>query len=406
MNNSNSLFNISQLAIVEKWLLTIFIFQYLVLFFIPYSPLMAFVPAIFFALMVYFVLNISFFDKKFIAILLLALLAYFLWDWSSAYSIFYMLIGYHICYLIASQDYMELNIDIVYKIYLYVFIPCFLLNSFFGHFEGTGNTLCYIPSPATGFRINVIAWGNTIHGTALLGLCIGLVSAYQIFFCDRKEKKHYLFLLLALYFVIFAGSRSTYISAIYLLLTILIYKYYPKEYLLYAVLFAFIVSTFMSESLAKNLNSSSNNDVYNSLLKTDNINKKYGVTSGRSWLWTYHINKFIKSNGYGVGKNGFQLTLRKKTDTGEIAHAASESPSTELLARYGFLGICLNLFFIYMFVCAVQEGNKLGTLIMGANITQFVGGGGHYMYLPSVFFLLMITLFFFSFRKSPALLKV
>lgn len=392
-----------KLTLFEFVLLLIFVVSSLKSVFNWWMYMSAFMD---FILLIFCLINKDFYKGNIINIffiLLLCCVSLFIYDLSSSITLFYLFVGLLSCEYLANK--YIIRKEFIYRLFLYVCIPVSLLSFILGPYSSVENTnpLSYIPVSNNEWKINVLSWGATIHGTSLIGLLIFLVSLYNIGVLQKDKWIDKIFLILGVYFVIFSGSRGGYIT--FFLILILFYINRKRIYVFYScfILLTTIVVTYSMELLHDYVNISSTSQLVNSLLKLDYWDSTSGITSGRSWLWAYHWNLLVGSHYLGVGKDGIDIKFGELTNTGEVALGATESPATFLLAAYGPLGVILISIYFYMFLKALRKQNIFAILLMAMAISLLVGSGINMFVFIDPYSMLFLLLYFNSIKNNNCL---
>lgn len=392
-----------KLTLFEFVLLLIFVVSSLKSVFNWWMYMSAFMD---FILLIFCLINKDFYKgdiSKIFFILLLCCVSLFIYDLSSSITLFYLFVGLLSCEYLANK--YIIRKEFIYRLFLYVCIPVSLLSFILGPYSSIENTnpLSYIPVSNNEWKINVLSWGATIHGTSLIGLLIFLVSLYNIGVLQKDKWIDNIFLVLGVYFVVFSGSRGGYIT--FFLILILFYINRKRIYVFYScfILLTTIVVTYSMELLHDYVNISSTSQLVNSLLKLDYWDSTSGITSGRSWLWAYHWNLLVGSHYLGVGKDGIDIKLGELTNTGEIAPGATESPATFLLAAYGPLGVILISIYFYMFLKALRKQKIFAILLMAMAISLLIGSGINMFVFIDPYSMLFLLLYFNSMKNSNCL---
>ena len=339
-----------------------------------------------------------FFQKKYISnlyllpIVLIPLLSLFLHDAKSAFFFFYSLVGLFVCSFLVKK--FRFRYEFIYILFLYVFIPISISSYILGKHSDFGFKLVYIPLSENDWKINVIAWDTSIHDTMMLGFFIFIVAFYRIMKCQSKQVRDYLFLILGLYFIVFSGARGGYLSLLAILLLFYVNRNRMRKYISWFILCIFLSFVYFIDIFVVLINNLVSNPVLRLFLKLDNINSSSGITSGRFWLWNYHLDLFLSSNLRGVGKNNINFEIGDVTNTGEVAKAVTESPATFMLAAYGLLGVILLILYLYMFNYTLKKNSLFGVMLMGMAITIFCGSGINlFRYIDSFTFLFLLMYF-------------
>ena len=300
------------------------------------------------------------------------------------------------CFGILSIAYFSNNFSfsskLIYKYFLFVIIPLGFFNLL------RYNNVFYFPFH-TG-HINIIGGETTKHGTAIIGTLLFVASGYNLF--KQKESKSridIIFFIVGIYLVYFSGSRS---SLLALIATIILYLINYNKYKRHITIIYFsvlVVLVFFMEYI-QNYVYIIKNDWFLDIINAENF-KRYGVTSGRAWLWDYHWDSFIDSpyflgsgrsvTDFRVGDNIPSLRMR--------ALAGCESPYTRILACYGLVGVFQLGILFYLTYKAMKKKNLLATCIIFICIYNTVMGVDltNVLYANSILFYI---LYFSSFNKD------
>lgn len=347
------------------------------------------IPIIIFCFYV-FTFNSFFQDKRFyylLGILILLVLSILSDGFLIAKDLFLYFVPFVVLRFIVSEggfDYRSLYIFVAFTIIWYL-----LKNP---------TTVSYFPN---NMMINVYGQG-TKHGTAFLGTLLFLVAAYACYFRWKLTASINVFdvinLFLGLYLVLFSTSRSALLALLATIMMLVVNRNKYKKWLTWLIFLLFNMSTFLLESLSLILPQLNDIPFFSDFIHVDNF-ERYGVTSGRAWLWQYHLNIFLNHPFWGGGRNSIDFFVGDTIGPmGEIAPAGSESPFTGYLACSGMIGLIQILLPIMLFAWAVKRENIMGSSIMfccvyntvmGTNYFNFVGGH-----------ILIIALFFMSFYDN------
>jgi hypothetical protein len=344
-------------------------------------------------LIFYAFLSPDFYNRKFIPpimffIFVICLISAFLHGILAAKDLFISLGGF-LCtqYYISKYSFSP---QVVFMIYLLIFIPQF----FYEYVVHNGANLRYIPTN-TNWNLNVMTSNSTKHGTCNLGFL--LLSASVFYFSAQKKAIYLFFVVLSIYFIIFSGSRGGGIAllsaaSVYYINKNKVRKHITILLMILIIVFVYSIEIF-GDTAAKFV---SKNTIASEYSRIDG-SQQNNVSSGRMWLWTYHIQKFTESNYLGGGREVVDFSVGDYVN-GEIAKAGSESPFTGLLACYGIIGILLICLYFGMFIHALNRKNTYGIFIMTIAIIQTISTGTNYFSFMSYDSVLFFHLYFFSFN--------
>jgi hypothetical protein len=297
--------------------------------------------------------------------------------------------------LLCTQYYVskyKFSPQVVFMIYLLIFIPQF----FYEYVVHGGSNLRYIPT-STNWHLNVITSNSTKHGTCDLGFLLLSGSVFYLFAKRKITIYISFFFALSLYFIIFSGSRG---GGIALLSAVSVY-YLNKDKIrkrITIVLIIFIITLVYSVELFSDffVNIASKNVIAAEYLKIDTLQSN-NVSTGRMWLWAYHMQEFVKSHYLGGGFEVVNFFIGDYVD-GEIAKAGSESPFTALIACYGIIGILLICLYFGLFIYALNRKNIYGAFITTIALIQTIATGITYFSFMSYNSVLFFHLYFVSFN--------
>jgi hypothetical protein len=209
--------------------------------------------------------------------------------------------------------------------------------------------------------------------------CIVLVANYFL----NTSRWRYVIFCLALYFLIFSGSKTALVTLSLFFLYLVTLRFLPFRnrgfYGIYnvaiAILFIIIINLGSAIQLLKKLD----NEAINKLVfKSEQVDDDVAfaqTSSSRLWIWGEHLKIFFKNPLIGVGT--FNLsdyatvdpTVQYTTSTG------SESFFTNQLARFGSISFGLLLFLFTLQKKAINREERLSYfLILFLLITMLVYG--------------------------------
>jgi hypothetical protein len=214
----------------------------------------------------------------------------------------------------------------------------------------------------------------SVHFSSVLG---SLILVFGIYGISKIENLIINFSMVSagLYLVIFAKSRTSLLATIISLLLVMFFTN-KKQVALFLVTLLSVVSIYFFVPLIQDhpnlISGFANTSFVKSFIRLDATDEVYGISSGRQWLWSYHIELFQKNILTGASR---QLTAFKIGDKigKERALAASESFFTYVLARYGIWGISYYVFFLLLLWKSIKSNNKEFYLLMVYSISSCVG---------------------------------
>lgn len=284
----------------------------------------------------------------------------------------------------------------------YRFLYLFIVLTLLWYLLKNPNTVTYIPQKMV---INVYGEG-TKHGTALLGTALMLPALYVCYLrwhlALRLRWSDIVCLIGGGYFIFFSSSRSAVLAVLATLLMLIVNWNGLKKWLTWTLFWVFNLSTYFLELLQGYTRYLNNIPILSDFIHVDNFDKAAGVTSGRAWLWKYHIDTFLNHPIFGGGREFTDFGVNDYIGRlGENAHAGSESPFTGMLACNGMIGLIQIGLVIYLFQRAVKAKNVLGTTIMFCCIYNTTMGM-NYLINRGVC-ILIIALYFMSFYDNRLL---
>lgn len=268
---------------------------------------------------------------------------------------------------------MNFTPQFCYNYYLWYIIPTSLVNVATSHCE-----FSYIPNS---LHVINICGGGTKHGTAGVGFILFIASLYNLhlsYICREKYKrKDIFFFFLSLYFTVFSSSRSYTMSLLGTLVLYWINRDSISKWKSWLIFIVCISSTYLLEMLTQYVAYFRQYPLLAQFMRADNFDNSAGVTSGRAWLWSYHMNLFCNSKLL-MGDGGEHLKFGGGDYVpflGMEAPAGSESPYTAQIACFGLLGIWMLLLLVRLFQNAINAHNLIGMCIIFCAIYNSVTGG-------------------------------
>ena len=215
----------------------------------------------------------------------------------------------------------------------------------------------------------------------------------------RRFRKDIFFFGLSFYLVFFSTSRSIFMCMGGVLLLFLINWKRIRPRTTVTVATMLIVSVYILENLSTYADVLVKNELIGQFLHAEDFDR-YGVTSGRSWLWTYHLMVFFSNIPFGGGRESVDFFVGDWIGAlGEEAHAGSESFYTGILACYGLIGVILIILHISLFLRAIKAKNVIGACIIFACIYATVTGVG-LVSLYDEYSIMLFLLYFSSFQLT------
>ena len=214
----------------------------------------------------------------------------------------------------------------------------------------------------------------SVHFSSVLG---SLILVFGIYGISKKESLIINFSMVAagLYLVIFAKSRTSLLATLISLLLGMLFTRKRQVALFLATLLSVVSIYFIVPLIQDNPNLISgvaNTSFARSFIKLEATEAAYGISSGRQWLWAYHLNLFKKNILTGASRQLTAFEVGDKIEGGR-ALAGSESFLTYVLARYGIWGISYHIFFLLLLWKSIRSNNKEFYLLMVYSISSCVG---------------------------------
>lgn len=188
--------------------------------------------------------------------------------------------------------------------------------------------------------------------------------AFLVLTCNvlfNKTRSKWLFVTLALYFLIFTGMRSSFIALLFLILFYFLSRSMPFKpspfyrWYNWLSLLGFVLILNMNAilfGLAFQLKSPLVNKI---LFRTETSVKdveQLQKTIYRTWIWSKHIELFQRSPLTGIGTFDFETEISERLDS--AGTNGSESTITIMLARFGII--------TFIFLAFMHRLNTLATL--------------------------------------------
>jgi hypothetical protein len=197
----------------------------------------------------------------------------------------------------------------------------------------SGNTLAFIPTGENEWRINIGPPGSTIHFIATLAGMAVIISFYRVLVL--RQPANFLALIIYGYLLVFSGARSVGLGVVCGVLIIGIGRFKLRflPHICYFFVSVGLIVVYGADLVAMLLPQT--DELGGNLLKSGNAD----ITSGRLWLWGYHLSLF-KANIFGAGSDSLRgLVVGELASDGEVVGAVAESFYTYLLAVYGIFAI-------------------------------------------------------------------
>lgn len=363
----------------------------------PLGATASFFPFLF--IFVIMMLDLSFYIKwrriYLFCMLLLCTLALGLHGILTAKDLFFPFLGI-VCISSLSERVFILP-ELIYKYFLFVIIPTSIIN------WAMGNPVSWIPN--SNMSMNIYGMG-TKHGTAIVGYALFLASSSNLYYKNKINlsykamKVDLFFWLLSFYLVFFSTSRSVFMCQLGVCLLFFINIHRMRKQTSIVVSALLIVSVFFLEYLSDFVPYLSKNELISSFIHTDNF-EQYGVTSGRSWLWGYHLSEFANSKWFlGGGREVVDFSVGDwVASLGMEAKAGGESYYTGVLACYGLMGIVLMLVHVVLFLYAVKRNNVVGMCVIFAAV-YVTTTGVDLVSARSTFSIMLLAFYFSSFKLT------
>jgi hypothetical protein len=211
------------------------------------------------------------------------------------------------------------------------------------------------PSEVNNWKAFVIS----THFSSVLGGVLLLFGFFNLFKRGRSISD-FVIILLGIYLVVFAQSRTTLLATIFSLALGVFMKNVKKVFLLLLslslILSIYLVTPIIQQNTSL-LGSLGNSSFTRTFLKIDNAKTSSGISSGREWLWKYHIVLFNQYMWTGAPRSLLDFKAGDVIN-GERATAGSESFFTYVLARYGIWGISYYIFFVMLLWKSIKSGEQ------------------------------------------------
>ena len=164
-----------------------------------------------------------------------------------------------------------------------------------------------------------------------------------------------------------------------------------------------MLSTFAMEYLENFAYLFKSNPILANFVRVDNFNSNSGITSGRAWLWSYHIKSFENSTLYmGGGRAVTDISIGDYIPSlGTKAIAAGESVFTAYIACYGIIGIILDIILISFFFQSVRRKNIISSTIMFCILYNTLMGCD-YIQTTSPYGIILLLIYFSSYNIDLA----
>lgn len=226
--------------------------------------------------------------------------------------------------------------------------------------------------------------------------CIIIVANYFL----NESPWRFVIYGLALYFLIFSGSKTAFVTLILFFLYSITLHFLPFRirglYSIYnvivAILFIIIINLGSVVQLLKKLDNKIINQLVFRSEQVDDDVAFLQTSSSRLWIWEEHLKIFSKNPLIGVGSFNLSDYATVNPLIQYTSSTGSESFFTSRLARFGLITFGLLLFIFILQQKAINEGDKLSYfLILFLLITMLVYGSFIVPY--NFLFLIVIGLF-------------
>jgi hypothetical protein len=228
----------------------------------------------------------------------------------------------------------------------------------------SGNNLAFIPKAENEWRINIGPPGSTIHFIATFAGMATVISFYRVLVL--RQSANYLVLFIYGYLLFFSGARSVGVGVACAVLIIVIGRFSLRflPQICYVFVAFGLVVVYGADLLATFLPHTG--ELGSELLKSGGAD----ITSGRLWLWGYHLSLF-KANLFGAGSESLRgLIVGELAADGEVVSAAGESFYTYLLAVYGIFAIPIFALHLRVLHKLAKAGELLKSAVMAMAIVS------------------------------------
>lgn len=226
-------------------------------------------------------------------------------------------------------------------------------------------------------------FGHIRHYSAFLSICF--LTSYVLSFFSKKFKKLFVVnSILLLFFLLFLGTRSSYLSLFFVIIVLSIYMYCFKIKFFFKSLFIFL-SAFILQLMFGS--SSHSLGFFNSINRTVSGN----VSSGRVLIWK-ETWKYIEKNFWGYGGDAFlQLNIGMKALGGVFVQA--HNAFFQIVLEWGVIVfIMLVIYFLILsYKCFYWFRDKyvFTIYLMILNILIISIFDGVFYYIFELFFLIL-----------------
>jgi hypothetical protein len=248
----------------------------------------------------------------------------------------------------------------------------------------------YIPTPNGNWRVHVGPWGTTYHYTSDLAQIMFVMGA--AYYLGTKKVKYLIMWGAGGYLLLFAGSRGAYIAIMTMMVMYIVNRRKRRTLVSWILLLSAVSIVYGSEVIGQYLPRFSNSHVLASLTRLNSHNE-HGVSAGRSWLWQYHLDIFMRNPVQGAGTERVSFRVGD-TVNGKIAPAGSESFYTQILASYGVFGLCFIALHLYLFARCVRHPDIIKLLLCTIAIVNTAANSMlEVLYVPATFFIVAYICF-------------
>ena len=282
---------------------------------------------------------------------------------------------------------VTLRLSIQY--FFLVVLPEFIISSWIGpmarterqDFEPTDYVPSLIPSAATHWHVHIGPWGETYHYSSFVGLVLTVVTGVALL--RFKQRKALPLLLIGIYLIVFGGKFTTYLCLATVVGLYLVNRRRHRITASWLVILVGLIALYGADSV-RDFVPTSDNEVASTLLRQ----YKTDITSGRQWLWNYHLRLFSDYPWTGVGLANMRFRIGTQID-GHRALASSESYYTQVFAAYGIWGASFILIHIYLVALLLKQRNIVkilcaGLIVIGTASASWFGS----LYTPLPFFIM------------------
>lgn len=223
-------------------------------------------------------------------------------------------------------------------------------------------------------------------------------------YCLNKSKSRFVFYVLALYFIILSGNRTSYVIflmclSIFIVFDVKNFRYNKRYQLIPFIAVSIIFGLQLAADIIPLLGIQ--NEFFNSaILRNDSATGGAQNLSSRILIIFEHINLMGAEGLRSVIGIGSQVyTSPQWTGNGGFLGGSADSYISHLIARDGIAVLFLFLAFMSFFIQAMKERNVLAYIIL-LSLLLYVIGYGAWLNFTSPVFVLFLG-FLYNTPKSP-----